>query len=223
MRHAVNYNKWIYSNIKPYIGRRVVELGAGIGNFLDFYSNSELVVAVDYDEASIEIIRERYSLNDKIIPLRMDITSPEIFKLKQYNPDTIVLLNVLEHIQHDALLLENIFNLLAKDGTLIIQVPAMNALYGSFDTVAGHFRRYNKKGLTSMLERIGFQVISSYYMNAISAIGWFISYRLLKRTTLPAKKTLLYDKYIVPLQMRLEKIIPPPFGLSLFVIAKKNI
>lgn len=222
MKAAVNYNEWIFSNFKPYIGSKIIELGAGIGNFIDFLHDRDLVVAVDYDKQSIKHLHDTYSHRQNIEILDMDITSSDILKLKKYCPDTVILLNVLEHIEDDDLALSNIFEILDRKGKVLIQVPAMEVLYGSFDIIAGHYRRYNKKSLKEKLRRAGFDITSIYYMNAISTFGWFLNYRILKRKKIPSSQVLFLDRYLIPLQRKIESISRPPFGLSLIAIAEKN-
>jgi 2-polyprenyl-3-methyl-5-hydroxy-6-metoxy-1,4-benzoquinol methylase len=95
---AVNYRKWILSNIKKAIGQRVIELGAGIGNFTEFFLDKELVVAVDIHEPALEYLRRRFSGRNNVVVRGIDIGTPGIMELAEYRADTIVCLNVLEHL-----------------------------------------------------------------------------------------------------------------------------
>ena len=145
MNEAVNYQMWIYDQFSKYLGQRIIELGAGIGNFTEMFLDRELVIAIDNYELCVEYLKNRFSSHRNIIPLKMDICSPEISKLKDYCPDTVVCINVLEHLKDDVVALSYIFEILQIGGRLLLLVPAFQFLYGNIDRAVGHCRRYNKK------------------------------------------------------------------------------
>lgn len=221
MKGAVNYHKWIYSNFADIIGDRVIELGAGTGNFTELLLDKELVVAVDNDEAAIVNIRERFSDFENLVAHNIDISNPELLELRRYNAKTVVCINVLEHIEDDASALLYMYKLLPEEGKLALLVPAFQSLFGSFDLLVGHYRRYVKKDLHTKLTDSGFRVKDMYYMNCISPAGWFFNYRVLKRKAIPSSQVKFFDRYIVPWLMRTERIIRPPFGLSLVAKCEK--
>ena len=117
----------------------LIELGAGIGNFTNFLLDKELVIAVDHHEESYDILKQSYSDSENVIPLKMDITSSDILDLRKYNADSIVCINVLEHIEHDTESLSNMCKVLDNGGRLLLLVPAFQFLYGSHELYI-HFR-----------------------------------------------------------------------------------
>ena len=133
--------------------------------------------------------------------------------------DSVVCLNVLEHIKNDLFALQQMRNALTAGGNLALLVPSHQFLYGEFDRAVGHFRRYERKGLHKLLERAGFQVREMKFFSMAAMLPWFINGRVLKRDYLPPNQASLADQ-LVPL-LKLEKLIGPPCGISLIAIAQK--
>lgn len=222
MAGAVNYRRWIYDQLSKYIGQRVVELGAGIGSFTEIFLDRELIVAVDNYWPCVEYLKSRFSKNKNIIPLKMDIANAETLSLSYYGPDTVVCINVLEHISNDTAALFNMFKILNKGGSLVLIAPAFQFLYGSIDRLVGHHRRYSKKELISKLIAAGFVIKDIFYMNSIAVFGWFLNNRILKRKEESPEQVLFYDRFVVPCLRSIERIIRPPFGLSLVAVGVKE-
>jgi SAM-dependent methyltransferase len=133
--------------------------------------------------------------------------------------DSVVCLNVLEHIEDDLFALEQMRDSLAPGGSLALLVPAHRFLYGAFDRAVGHFRRYEKRELADKLKRTGFAVREMKFFSLIATVPWLINGRLLKRDYIPTGQANLANR-LVPL-LKLERLIGPPFGLSLIAIAQK--
>ena len=130
--------------------------------------------------------------------------------------DTIICLNVLEHVDDDTASLRAIRRMLAPAGRLLLLVPALPALYGTIDTALGHHRRYKRAALTSLMETTGFKVAHLEYFNLAGVPGWWFAGRVLRRQTIPAASLKLYDA-LVPL-FRLERLFPWRVGQSLIAI-----
>ncbi|MEE4359661.1 MAG: methyltransferase domain-containing protein, partial [Desulfococcaceae bacterium] len=143
-----------------------------------------------------------------------------INKYKNYF-DSVIYINVFEHIEDDSEELAHVFRVLKKNGYVIIFVPALSWLYSNFDKNIGHFRRYNKKDIQVLIREAGFQVIQVKYFDFIGIFFWYIVFVLCKKT-LTGNNVFLYDKLIVPCMNKIENIIEPVIGKNLLVIAKKN-
>jgi SAM-dependent methyltransferase len=222
MSGARNYAEWIFSKFKNFLGKRVVEIGAGIGNFTDKFLDKELVVAVDNYKPCIEHIKNRFADNNNIIPLEASIDSASILSLSLYSPDTIVCINVLEHVENDIAALENMFSILTEGGKLILIVPAFQFMYGTIDRLVGHYRRYSKRDIETKLVTAGFYVKSISYMNCMGPFGWFLNNRILKKREESLSQVIFYDRFVVPWLRKIEQIFTPPFGLSLIVVGEKS-
>jgi SAM-dependent methyltransferase len=134
--------------------------------------------------------------------------------------DSIVCLNVLEHVEDDARALRHLHDLLAPNGRLVLIVPALQSLYGEIDRAIGHYRRYERADLVEKLRAAGFSIEHHSAFNVIGALGWFVNGRLLKRRTVPGVQARIND-CLVPL-LRLEDHLRPPIGLSWLMVGQRN-
>ena len=214
------YNNWIYENISPALGRRVLEVGSGTGNITQFLcANGREVMATDVVPSYRNELERLFSATPNVRVGKFDLTAkaPDAFGADPF--DSVVCLNVLEHIEDDLFALEQMRDSLAPGGALALLVPAHQFLYGAFDRVVGHFRRYEKRELAGKLEKVGFVAREMKFFNLAATLPWLINGRLLKRDYLPAGQANLANR-LVPL-LKFERLIGPPCGLSLIAIAQK--
>jgi 2-polyprenyl-3-methyl-5-hydroxy-6-metoxy-1,4-benzoquinol methylase len=210
---------WIYQEIAPYLGRRVLEVGCGLGNLLSHLLDRELVVGIDPDVASIEFLRQTYSGKTHVQVHPFDICDLRVMELSASRFDTVVSLNVFEHIEDDVLALRHVRDLLEPGGHLVLIVPAHSWLYGTMDRAIGHYRRYDKAPLHRKLAAAGLAPAVMKYMNALGVLGWLLNGKVLRRQVPPSGQLRLFNR-IVPLVRAIERRLPPPFGLSLLAIAR---
>lgn len=216
MSQAVWYNRWTVSKFRAFLKGKILEVGCGIGNFTEILTDYGEVFAVDIDKNNLYVCKK--SAKGAKVGFG-DIEKGSVFFDDQLF-DTIVCLNVLEHIKDDAAALENMYNLLKKGGVLILLVPANKSLFGQIDKSIGHFRRYDKKELVNFLENKGFKVIRKRVINLLGALGWFFSAKVFKNDGVGKGQVKVFD-FIAPFVLPLEDIIEPPIGTSILVIAKK--
>jgi ubiquinone/menaquinone biosynthesis C-methylase UbiE len=220
-KEAQNYRAWMFRKVEPFIGQRVLEIGAGIGNFTDLLTNRELVVATDVFPECVEKLNQRLGRQLRVPPMLLDICAAEALELRRHRFDTIVCLNVLEHIENDCAALSNMQAVLSPGGRLVLVVPALQWIYGTVDESLLHYRRYTKGSLRPRMERAGFRIEALSYMNVVGVAGWFLNNRILKRRTENANQIAIFDRWIAPWAERLERIVPLPIGLSLVAIGRK--
>lgn len=219
-----NYNYWIYDNIQTFIGDNILEVGAGIGNITDFIIPGRNLTVIDINRDYITYLKAKYAFCDPsvfnaFITDIQDIGSSPVSKIRF---DTILCLNILEHLENDRKAVENMISLLQPGGRLVVLVPALKALYGSMDVSFEHHRRYSKKDLKCLIHGQNLKIVKLSYMNFLGLLGWFFNGRLLKKKDLPEKQTKIFDK-LVPFLGIIEKIIKPPLGQSLILVVQKNI
>ena len=219
MSKATNYNKWIFNNIKPYIGKEILEIGGGIGNMTRFFINQKLVVSTDIAEYNINKLKTNFKNRKNFFPVKTDI-SQTTTSLKKFSFDTIICINVLEHIKNDFDALRNMHSVLNKKGKLILVVPAFSFLYGTIDKADNHYRRYNKKTTLKKIKKAGFKIVKYFYMNIPGFFGWYYHNRMIEAKLHPEEDISFFDK-LVPFFAFFEKIFKPSFGLSLIIIAEK--
>ncbi|HEX5080456.1 MAG TPA: class I SAM-dependent methyltransferase [Blastocatellia bacterium] len=215
------YNHWIYEHIARALGRRVLEIGSGTGNITQFLCAEEReVMATDVVPVYRNELERLFGGRPNVRVGKFDLAAkaPREFVADPF--DSIVCLNVLEHIEDDLFALAQMRDSLAAGGYLALLVPAHRFLYGAFDRAVGHFRRYEKRELTDKLKKTGFAVREMKFFSLIATLPWFINGRLLKRDYIPMKQANLANR-LVPL-LKLERLIGPPLGLSLIAIAQKS-
>lgn len=220
LSEAVHYNRWIYQLMKPYLGKRVLEVGCGIGNMTEYLAPGRSVLAVDNHEGYLSAAQRRFQKNKNVSFRKVELTSG-LSAVRQFKPDTIVCSNVLEHISDDRKFLRGCQALLPESGRLLIFVPALQGIYGSMDRTYGHYRRYSKPGLRQAVASAGFAVTYCRYLNLLGIFGWWLNGKVLKHKVVPKGQLLLYDK-IVGFVMLIEAWLPKPIGLSLYCVGKKS-
>jgi SAM-dependent methyltransferase len=214
MARAVNYFAWQARLVLPHAGRRVLEVGCGIGNFTGRMLDRELVVAVDVEPCCVRRLQERYPGR----PNLRAMVCEDIGELGTLKPDTIVCLNVLEHIEDDGAALRQMASILPAGGAIVLLVPGFPSLYGPIDRKLGHYRRYTRGSLEKLAN--GLRIRELRYVNAVGFFGWWINARL-GRSEQSERQIALFDR-LVPLLSRIEGLLPPPFGQSILAVLEKE-
>lgn len=223
MTRAENYFAWQHRMVTPELGRRVIEIGCGIGNFTRLMQDREAVLAIDVEPGCIERLQQRFPDRSNLRALACDVLSPEFSDLRSFGADSCVCLNVLEHIERDRDALHRMAGVVAPGGVVILLVPACPSLYGPIDELLGHHRRYTRASMARLAAAAGLTVKTSCYINAIGFLGWWTNAHILKRDTQSPAQIQFFDRYVVPVASRLESVVRPPFGQSLFVVLKKGL
>ncbi len=226
MSFAVNYHRWILDEFRPHLGEHIVEVGAGTGNF------SRLLLAESPRSLALVEPSEMFELLERTISgieSQTDVTLyHSIFRnaanaiVEKKRPDTVIYINVLEHIEDDLGELKAIYQTLADGGRSLIFVPALQSLYGAFDRKVGHFRRYSKHELEEKCRSAGFIIERSKYFDVPGILPWFIKYRILRSDTLTPAAVALYDRLAVPFVKRFESFIPIPVGKNILMVLRKR-
>jgi SAM-dependent methyltransferase len=221
MTLAKNYFQWQGRLVGREIGQRVLEIGCGVGNFTEMLLERPAVVALDKEPICIERFKHRYAKQHNLQAFVCDVNSDNFLKFARFAPDLCVCLNVLEHIEADAAFLRRVRTVLMPGGALVLMVPAFRALYGPIDHNLGHFRRYSIRSLRQLAEATGLRVKNARYMNLAGFIGWWANARLFQREAQSETQIRFFDRYIVPAASRIEAVVPPPFGQSIFAVLQK--
>jgi SAM-dependent methyltransferase len=218
MTNAVNYRRWLFNQVAPYVGRRVFEIGAGIGNYTEFMLDRDCVVCLEIHADAAARLRERFASNPRIRIYQGDIADASLRSLSAHQCDTAICFNVLEHVQDDVGALENIGHILVPGGRLLLIVPAIPAIMGTVDASLGHRRRYTPATLRSAFAAAGYTIEHLAYMNWLGILGWFWNNRVIKRVEESPAQIVFYDRFVVPWLSALERVVPPPIGLSLVCV-----
>ncbi len=222
---AKHYSDWVLSYFRPYICGRVGEVGAGLGLYTAEILKMGITDIVAFEPAPnlFHILRQKFA-DSKQVKLVNDYFSAAVKQGAEQCDgqfDSIVYINVLEHVEKDDHELEVIYHSLSSGGHLLVFVPALPFLYSRYDRYVGHFRRYTKKTLQQKMKAAGFRVTHIQYFDSVGIFPWYIFCKLLKQ--FPSEATVsFYDKWVVPLERWFEKMFPPLIGKNLIVIAEKQ-
>lgn len=224
---ATRYYAWVFDAIAPALGRRVLDIGGGYGSHLEaVVASGRSVVSLDLSSEAAQGMRERYRGRPNFQALCGDFQSPETQRqLLDLDFDTILCLNVLEHMEDDQGALSQMRTLLARNGgNLVLQIPAHRWLYGRLDELAGHHRRYTAPEIAERLRGAGFQPSKIRYFNRFGVLPWLINGRVMKPRRIDAAsvgaQVRIFDRYLVPLARFLEKVLVIPVGQSLLAVAE---
>ena len=216
---APRYNQWLIERVTPWVGQRVLEIGAGVGTMSAFLVDRERVVLSDTDPYYLDRLRERFAGQAHVAVTALRLPSVN-GQLVEERFDTIICLNVLEHVRDDMLSLASMRRLLLPGGKLVLLVPSLPTIYGTLDKALGHFRRYTPRELARKCAEVGLRMLHTEYFNLAGVPGWWFAGRVLKRELLPTGSLRWYDA-LVPL-FRLERLLPWRIGQSLIAVGERT-
>jgi len=217
LQKASRYNGWVYEMLRPYIGHDILEVGSGIGNMTRYFVGHGRVTATDISPFCLRELRRTYAHHDSVRVQTLDISRNSYPEKSLY--DTIICLNVLEHIEDDRAALVNMRTLLKPGGKLLLYVPANPRLYCEIDRGVGHYRRYVLEDLLIKLQSSGFRVSHSRHHNILGAIGWWINGKVLGKKAIGATDVGGFD-LLMPL-VRAQDRLDSRFALSILAVGEK--
>ncbi len=215
----MNYRDWILRLAGPHItgAESIVEVGAGHGTFTEALADIAPTTALEPGESAGIRLRERFSGRERI-----SIDNGLVEDLDDESFDVAFLSNVLEHIEDDVAALKDLRRIVRPGGAVVVFSPAFRLLYSDFDASIGHFHRYRLPVIRERFATAGLRVVESRYVNSLGFFTWLVYARLLRRSPENAAAVRFYDRLAVPLLERIEKIVHPPFGQSVFIVGKKD-
>jgi SAM-dependent methyltransferase len=221
MSRAENYNRWILRHVHPYLGRRVMEAGSGIGSMSALMLGNRRLLLVDNEPMYVSMLRQRFGHRGDVRVDEADLTQSTSFQRWQgENLDTVLCSNVLEHLPPDHQVLRDFHQVLAPGGHCVIVVPAGRWLYTVLDQELGHYRRYAVEELRRKMSAVGFDVVYAKQFSRLGALSWAVFGHLLGRRQLGPRQMALFDR-ILPLAKIMEHLLPLP-GMSLIMVGRKK-
>lgn len=222
MEGARNYNRWVISAFAPFIGRSLLEIGMGHGGFYDHFPPLDTYVGLDIDGELVAHARARYP--DRRF-VQADVADPSLLdQLSDVRFDTVLCVNVLEHVVDDRAAVVGLLRLLEPGGHLLIFVPAFRQLYTDLDRLAGHLRRYTKSEVAALVDPADGEIRRLEYFNPVGALGWWAN-GLKRHDSLESKavtgQVAFFDTYVLPVSKMLNTITRPVFGQSVVCAVRK--
>jgi SAM-dependent methyltransferase len=213
---AQAFNRWVFSHFAQHLQGDVLEIGCGSGNFTVLMAAAgHRVTGVDLHAPYVDTARARLAGYPAVSVMCADATSSEFEA--QY--DTVVMLDVLEHIEDHIGFMTKLRGALRPGGRIILKVPAYQWLMCDMDRAIGHFRRYDRPMLKAALAQAGFDLVEQHYFNLPAVAGWLVNGKILGQTTPPAEQLAAFER-LVPLFKWLERALPVPAGVSLIAVGR---
>ena len=218
---APRFNRWMADTILPYVGASVLEIGAGMGNMSRHLSpHRKVYVATDVSDEYTEHLQHMFRHRPSFCVHKLDATNADDFRAFEGRMDTVVCLNVIEHIADDAATLKSIRTLLKPGGRLIVLVPNDPKAYGTIDKEIGHYRRYTPEHLKALVTDAGYEMEELLKFNRVSMPAWKFTGQVRKARTLSRVGLRLFDTF-VPLWRGIDSALPWE-PASIVAIAKRT-
>jgi glycosyltransferase involved in cell wall biosynthesis len=220
LERANRFNAWMADAIRPWMGAEVLEIGAGIGNLTRFLTPRDKYVASDISSVYLEHLDGLTDGRPYLDTAVLDLDSDEGFDSYREAFDTVVCLNVLEHVKEPLAAVERMMSVLRPGGRLVVYVPAWPALYGSLDEALDHRCRYTKQALKAELDNAGLKVLHIAPFNRASTPSWWFNSRILRRKSLGRIQLKIFDT-LVPILRRCDRFLPLP-GLGYIAVGERS-
>jgi 2-polyprenyl-3-methyl-5-hydroxy-6-metoxy-1,4-benzoquinol methylase len=219
--HSRNYYAWVASTIRPYLGRRAMELGAGPGLLSEHLTDLDLFIVTETWGPFLAELSEMARLHGGVEVEQLDATTlaPHVKRFRKIKLDSIFSSNVIEHIKDDVEVLAMMGEAVGPGGRVVNFVPALRMLYGVVDKTLGHYRRYEKEELAAKMQAAGLEVEKVFFFNLPGCLAWFILNKVLKDENASSGQFSVFNA-IVPLIRLFETVFPVPIGASLVGVGR---
>ncbi len=216
-----NYYDWIVDTFRPWLKGHTMEIGAGVGTIARRIVDE--VDHLDLVEPSVNLpeLSQRGLTDNPKVAIISETLEQRLPQMTDESCDTIVMVNVLEHIEDDSAALKELNRILKPGGCLLLFVPAIKILYSELDRQHGHYRRYHLTPLKRLVQDCGFNLLRHSYFDMAGVLPWWLINTVGKRTTFNPAVSRIYDKYAIPATRYLEKWLPPPFGKNIILVAER--
>lgn len=215
---APNYLSWVAELCGAHLGQRVLEVGAGLGAITSRYEQGREVVANDVSAPCVDALRERFAAHSNVRVEDRDLRALELDECF----DSVLMVNVLEHIADDVEALRGLGRLLVPGGNIVVYVPALNGLYGALDRKIGHYRRYSVWRLREVFLEAGLEPVELRWVNFIAIPAWAAFGRGDVNDPQRSSTLLsLWDRTAVPAARFLEGHVRTPIGLNVLGVARR--
>jgi SAM-dependent methyltransferase len=217
-----NYYDWIMEAFAPFVRGRVIEYGAGTGTISERLAPlAEQLTLVELSSELAASLRTRFAGQSGIEVVSSSLED-HCAGIGDATVDTVVMVNVLEHIEHDRAALAELLRMLRPGGHLLIFVPALQALMSKLDLMFGHYRRYGRSELADKAMQAGGDAVLCRYFDFIGTFPWFLLKKLLGATSFNPRFVQIHDRFVVPLSRAAERVASPPFGKNVILVARKR-
>jgi SAM-dependent methyltransferase len=222
MQQARRYSGHVFNLFRDHIGVRVLEVGCGISTMSRrLIEVAETVVAIEPNPACVAIARRTLGDHPRFELRSCHLEECDRVELASHRFDTVFCINVLEHIEDDVAALRTFRDVIVPGGHVLIFVPAVQAAYGPLDAALGHHRRYSKRSLAKSFADAGLELLSLRYTNPLGLLGWMFGTYVTRSTIHSSTQIRIFETLVAPWALPLERLVPPPIGLSLVAVGRR--
>ncbi len=222
MTRAENYFAWQHRLVMRELGQRVIEIGCGIGNFTRLMLDREAVVAVDIEADCVLRLQTTLPRSGECDRHGLRCECARVCGAQDFRCGLLRVSECSGAHRARSEALRRMADVLTPGGVVILLVPAFPSLYGPIDELLGHYRRYTRASMSRLAAEAGLSVKTAFYLNAIGFFGWWTNSHILKRHAQSAAQIEFFDRYVVPIASRVENLVHPPFGQSMFIVLEKS-
>ncbi len=213
-------NRWYFSKFADRVRGDVLELGSGIGNISGLIAETaDSLLATEIESGYVASLRERFADAPHVDVARFDLEGPLPASVAERTFDTVLSMNVIEHVADDLGAVRRVSSRLKPGGWMLTYVPAMPFAYGPMDEALGHHRRYTRATFGRLMEDAGLVVDRLEYMNALGLVGWWVNNKVLRRRIPDPSQVGVFER-LMPL-VRLEDLVSVPVGLGVVCHARR--
>ena len=228
LSHARRYQQWMFEAVEPFLGKRILELGSGIGNLSRWLPQRELLILSEVEGDYVDRLhREPAFQKDRVQIVRFNLDQPMSGQFAEFNLDTIVSFNVLEHVEDDRKSFQEQVELLRKSNApgpkrIVVFVPALRVAFGALDREFRHFRRYHSADMDRIFREIDPTIrVQSRYFNLLSLVPWIIQGRIFHNTKIKSSQVAAFER-VVPFWKPVDRLLTAtlrfPVGQSLISV-----
>ncbi len=215
------FARWMYRSVRHQLGATVLDAGAGLGTYTELLlRDGKRVTSIEYDPRFVEFLRERFAGDNRVKVLQGDLSDPQVFEGVP-TVDSILCLNVLEHVEDDVQAMKNLYAKVRPGGTLAALVPAYPRLFNKMDLAVGHHRRYRKSEFEERLRTAGWTVERVFRFNIFGIPGWFVAGSVLRRNTPGRDLSKLFDSLVPAFSFLENVVVRGVAGLSIVAICRR--
>jgi SAM-dependent methyltransferase len=218
--HAVNWKLYWSSLIKDYLKGDILEVGAGKGVNTELLYSERYAswISLEPDKEMADFLNGSYAKNPNYN--NYEVINGTIKSLSEEQMfDTIIYIDVLEHIEKDKEEIKKVSEHLKPGGYLIILSPSLQILFSEFDRAIGHYRRYKKSSIENILTP-KLKVESLIYLDSLGVLVSLANRFLLKQNNPTLKQIKIWDKFIVPCSKYADRLVNFSFGKSILAVIR---
>ncbi len=210
--------RWTMDQFQRYLGKKVFEAGSGRGNLTGHLIDRESLVVADIDDRHVREIEKRFGHLENLIAVQGDLEDPGLYESLPSDFDSVLSVNVLEHLDHPEVAVSEFYKATRSGGNLLVLVPGHDWLFSEADAALGHRQRFTEEALRRLLEEAGYEVVTLYQFNRFGVLGWYVN-KVLKRTDIGPWQARVFG-LLLPVARVIENLGFLP-GLSLVAVGKR--